>query len=133
MCIRDRGYEPPEESQKTVSKDFDNVVVDIEGVKDLMFFKPSDHKYFADIVSKKPTDELSKDEKKERTLLMLLLKIKNGNTVSRRTSMRLLTEKAVTFGPEIIFDRLLPILLDRSLEDQERHLMICLLYTSRCV
>ncbi|CAI4050396.1 hypothetical protein SUVZ_13G4190 [Saccharomyces uvarum] len=119
-----KGYEPPEESHKTVGGNSDNALVDIEGVKDLMFFKPSDHKYFADIVSQKPTGELSKDEKKERSLLMLLLKIKNGNTASRRTSMRLLTEKAVTFGPEIIFDRLLPILLDRSLEDQERHLMI---------
>lgn len=119
-----KGYEPPEESQKTFSENSDNVLVDIEGVKDLMFFKPSDHKYFAEIVSKKPIDELSKDEKKERSFLMLLLKIKNGNTASRRTSMRLLTEKAVTFGPQIIFDRLLPILLDRSLEDQERHLMI---------
>ena len=38
--------------------------------------------------------------------------------------MRLLTERAVTFGPEMIFNRLLPILLDRTLEDQERHLMI---------
>lgn len=90
----------------------------------MMFFKPSDHKYFADIISKKPIDELNKDEKKERTLSMLLLKIKNGNTASRRTSMRILTDKAVTFGPEMIFNRLLPILLDRSLEDQERHLMI---------
>ncbi|RAZ93526.1 hypothetical protein DK853_39820, partial [Klebsiella oxytoca] len=62
-----------------------------------MFFKPSDHKYFADIISKKPIDELNKDEKKERTLSMLLLKIKNGNTASRRTFMRILTDKAVTF------------------------------------
>ncbi|CAI4687743.1 CCQ_1a_G0042810.mRNA.1.CDS.1 [Saccharomyces cerevisiae] len=119
-----KGYEPPDESSTAVKENSDSALVNVEGIHDLMFFKPSDHKYFADIISKKPIDELNKDEKKERTLSMLLLKIKNGNTASRRTSMRILTDKAVTFGPEIIFNRLLPILLDRSLEDQERHLMI---------
>ncbi|CAI4048912.1 U2 snRNP complex subunit HSH155 SKDI_13G4190 [Saccharomyces kudriavzevii IFO 1802] len=119
-----KGYEPPEESQRTVRERAENALVDVEGIYDLMFVKPSDHKYFAAIMSKKPINELSKDEKNERAFLTLLLKIKNGNTASRRTSMRLLTDKAVKFGPEMIFDRLLPILLDRTLEDQERHLMI---------
>lgn len=117
-------YEVPEQSKELKQELEDNVITEISGVRDLKFFKPSDHKHFADTLLKKPIEELSKEEQKERSISLLLLKIKNGSSSSRKISMRTLTDKATEYGPKMIFDRVLPILLDKTLEDQERHLMI---------
>lgn len=92
--------------------------------QDLRYFKPSDKLHFALVVNNDTTDELSPEDQKKRRYLQLLLRIKNGSTQVRRESTKQLVDKCETFGPQLVFDCTLPILLDRDLEDQERHLLI---------
>lgn len=118
------SYEIPENKRKSNKEFEDKLMKEIPGSYNLRFFKPSDHKHFAEALQKKSTDTLNTEEQKERSLVLLLLRIKNGNTMARKVAMRALQDKCYEFGPKMIFDRVLPILLDKSLEDQERHLMI---------
>lgn len=103
-----------------------NVAINVPYENDLKYFKPSDKLHFAKLIQyESSTSDLSSPEmKNEKNLLLLLLKIKNGNSVARKMAMKKLTSKCVEFGPKLIFDNILPILLDKSLEDQERQLMI---------
>lgn len=119
---------------------------DIEGVGDLQFFKKEDAQYFAKVRSRAcppfpllPTltcsplgqiltnedeSELSVEELKERKIMRLLLKIKNGTPPMRKTALRQITDKARDFGAGPLFDKILPLLMERTLEDQERHLLV---------
>ncbi|KAK0559033.1 U2 snRNP component prp10, partial [Tilletia horrida] len=99
---------------------------DIPGVGQLAYFKPEDQQYFDKIL--KPEDdlnsELTVEELKERKIMRLLLKIKNGTPPMRKTALRQITDKAREFGAGPLFDKILPLLMERSLEDQERHLLV---------
>ena len=53
-----------------------------------------------------------------------LLKIKNGTPPQRKTALKQITEKAVEFGAENLFNQILPLLMSPTLEDQERHLLV---------
>ena len=92
--------------------------------QDLRYFKASDKLHFALVINHDTVDELSEEDQKKRKYLQLLLKVKNGNTQVRREATKNLISKCETFGPQLVFDSTLPILLDRELEDQERHLLI---------
>ncbi|KAF9244093.1 armadillo-type protein [Melanogaster broomeanus] len=80
---------------------------EIPGVGNLAFFKPEDAQYFAKILKEEDETELSVDEMKERKIMRLLLKIKNGTPPVRKTALRQITDKAREFGA-----------------DQERHLLV---------
>ncbi|KAF9071288.1 small nuclear ribonucleoprotein [Rhodocollybia butyracea] len=86
---------------------------EIPGVGTLAFFKAEDAQYFAKIMKEEDETELSVDEMKERKIMRLLLKIKNGTPPVRRE-----------FGAGPLFDKILPLLMERTLEDQERHLLV---------
>lgn len=118
--------EGSDDSMKNQQELLQNVAVNIPYENDLRYFKPSDKLHFAKLIQSDDniTDSSNLDAKNERNLLLLLLKIKNGNSVARRVAMKQLTLKCPDFGPKLIFDNVLPILLDKSLEDQERQLMI---------
>eukprot|EP00919_Chromeraceae_sp_WS-2016_P049101 GHVR01116118.1.p1 GENE.GHVR01116118.1~~GHVR01116118.1.p1 ORF type:complete len:822 (-),score=189.26 GHVR01116118.1:573-3005(-) len=53
-----------------------------------------------------------------------LLKIKNGNPIMRKQSLREITARAREFGAEALFNQLLPLMMSSTLEDQERHLLV---------
>ena len=97
---------------------------EIPGVGNLAFFKPEDAQYFAKILKEEDETELSVDEMKERKIMRLLLKIKNGTPPVRKTALRQITDKAREFGAGPLFDKILPLLMERTLEDQERHLLV---------
>lgn len=97
---------------------------DIPGVGNLAFFKAEDAQYFAKILKEEDETELSVDEMKERKIMRLLLKIKNGTPPVRKTALRQITDKARDFGAGPLFDKILPLLMERTLEDQERHLLV---------
>lgn len=120
-----QSYNIPEVNN--VSKEEVEEIDNIPGRHDLRYFKPSDKVHFALALNNDPEESLTKDDIKRRTYLQLLLKFKNGSTQTRRHAMNQLTDKSNIFGPKIIFDCTLPVLLDRSLEDQERHLVIKLM------
>lgn len=97
---------------------------EIPGVGSLAFFKPEDAQYFAKILKEEDETDLSVDEMKERKIMRLLLKIKNGTPPVRKTALRQITDKAREFGAGPLFDKILPLLMERTLEDQERHLLV---------
>ncbi|KZV71547.1 small nuclear ribonucleo protein [Peniophora sp. CONT] len=97
---------------------------EIPGVGNLAFFKAEDAQYFAKILKEEDETELSIDEMKERKIMRLLLKIKNGTPPVRKTALRQITDKAREFGAGPLFDKILPLLMERTLEDQERHLLV---------
>ncbi|KAI8913712.1 armadillo-type protein [Entophlyctis helioformis] len=75
-------------------------------------------------MDKKEDSELTADELKERRIMRLLLKIKNGAPPVRKASLRQITDKAREFGPGPLFNQILPLLMSPTLEDQERHLLV---------
>eukprot|EP00771_Trimastix_marina_P002176 gnl/Trimastix_PCT/3297.p1 GENE.gnl/Trimastix_PCT/3297~~gnl/Trimastix_PCT/3297.p1 ORF type:complete len:1070 (+),score=379.96 gnl/Trimastix_PCT/3297:190-3210(+) len=67
---------------------------------------------------------LPPEEQKERRILKLLLKIKNGTPQQRKSALRQITDKAREFGAGPLFNKILPLLMSQHLEDQERHLLV---------
>lgn len=97
---------------------------EIPGVGELQYFKESDMKYFGKLVEKENESYLSVEEIKERKVLRLLLKIKNGAPHVRKVALRQITDNAISFGPKVLFNQIMPLLMDQTLEDQERHLLV---------
>ncbi|KAG5519718.1 hypothetical protein PMAC_001875 [Pneumocystis sp. 'macacae'] len=97
---------------------------EIPGVGDLAFFKQEDMKYFGKLMDSTDESELSVEELKERKIMRLLLKIKNGTPSMRKSALRQITDKAREFGAGSLFNQILPLLMERTLEDQERHLLV---------
>jgi splicing factor 3B subunit 1 len=106
---------------KTLAKDLPTA---IPGVGELAYFKEQDMKYFSKLADSVDENELSVEELKTRKIMRLLLKYKNGTPSMRKSSLRTLTDNARAFGPQALFDQILPLLMERSLEDQERHLLV---------
>ncbi|TPX31461.1 hypothetical protein SmJEL517_g05224 [Synchytrium microbalum] len=96
----------------------------IDGVDGLQFFKPEDMQHFGKLLDKKDDAELSVEELKERKIMRLLLKIKNGTPPMRKSSLRQITDKAREFGAGPLFNQVLPLLMSPNLEEQERHLLV---------
>ena len=67
---------------------------------------------------------LNFNELKERKLLKLLLKIKKGIPIQRKNALKQISTKAVEFGPNLIFHHILPLILQPTLDDNERHLLV---------
>lgn len=97
---------------------------EIPGVGDLQFFKAEDMAYFGKLVDGADENSLSVEELKERKIMRLLLKVKNGTPPMRKTALRQLTDNARSFGAGALFNQILPLLMEKSLEDQERHLLV---------
>jgi splicing factor 3B subunit 1 len=97
---------------------------EIPGVGDLQFFKNEDMKYFGKLTDGADENEMNVEELKERKIMRLLLKVKNGTPPMRKTALRQLTDNARQFGAGALFNQILPLLMERSLEDQERHLLV---------
>ncbi|GAM88515.1 hypothetical protein ANO11243_065480 [Dothideomycetidae sp. 11243] len=96
---------------------------DLPGVGDLRM-KQEDMTYFGKLVDGADENELSVDELKERKIMRLLIKVKNGTPPMRKTALRQLTDNARSFGAGPLFDQILPLMMEKSLEDQERHLLV---------
>ncbi|XP_011620713.1 splicing factor 3B subunit 1 [Amborella trichopoda] len=111
-------YSIPEENR---GQQFD---VPKEAPGGLPFMKPEDYQYFGALLNEEDEEELSPDEQKERKIMKLLLKVKNGTPPQRKTALRQLTDKAREFGAGPLFNRILPLLMSPTLEDQERHLLV---------
>lgn len=97
---------------------------EIPGVGDLQFFKAEDMAYFGKLTDGSDENSLSVEQLKERKIMRLLLKIKNGTPPMRKTALRQITDNARNFGPGPLFDQILPLLMEKTLEDQERHLLV---------
>lgn len=83
-----------------------------------------DFHFFGKLFSNISDDDLSPEEVNERLVLTLLLKIKNGAPILRRKAMKQIVETARDHGPGIILNHLLPLLMQSTLEEQERHMLV---------
>ncbi|KAG7714754.1 hypothetical protein KL949_004590 [Ogataea haglerorum] len=121
-------YMIPDESTLRQEFKFFNpqLIHDVPGLKEIQFFKETDMKVFGKLITTKDTnlDTLSNDERKEIQCMKLILMIKNGSPQVRKVSLRQLQENARYFGADHIFNVILPLLMSKSLEDQERHLLV---------
>ncbi|CAB0035676.1 unnamed protein product [Trichogramma brassicae] len=90
----------------------------------LPFMKPEDAQYFDKLLVDVDEESLSPEEQKERKIMKLLLKIKNGTPPMRKAALRQITDKAREFGAGPLFNQILPLLMSPTLEDQERHLLV---------
>lgn len=88
------------------------------------FIKPEDQQYFGKLLEEVEEEDLPPEEMRERKIMKLLLKIKNGTPPQRKTAMRQITDKATEFGADSLFNQILPLLMSPTLEDQERHLLV---------
>jgi splicing factor 3B subunit 1 len=70
----------------------------------LPFIKPEDVSYFSALLQEVNESELSQEELKERKIMMLLLKIKNGTPPMRKQSLKMITEKARELGAGPLFN-----------------------------
>ena len=87
--------------------------------------KPEDYQYFAPLLKEdEELLDLTPDEARERKIMQLLLKVKNGTPPMRKQALRQISEKAREFGAGPLFNQILPLLMSPTLEDQERHLLV---------
>ena len=86
--------------------------------------KPEDLGYFGSLLNQVNDEDLSIEDQKERKIMMLLLKIKNGTPPMRKSALRQITDKARELGAGPLFNQILPLLMSPTLEDQERHLLV---------
>lgn len=97
---------------------------DLQPGGNLPLMKPDDLQYFNKLLEDIDDDSLPPEEAKERKIMKLLLKIKNGTPPMRKSALRQITDKAREFGAGPLFNQILPLLMSPSLEDQERHLLV---------
>lgn len=88
------------------------------------FIKPEDYQYFGKLMDEIDEEALDTEAAKERKIMRLLLKIKNGTPPQRKTALRQISDKAREFGAGPLFNQILPLLMSPTLEDQERHLLV---------
>lgn len=86
--------------------------------------KPEDIGYFSSLLNDVDESKLTPEEQRDRKIMTLLLKVKNGTPPMRKSALRQLTEKAREFGAGPLFNQILPLLMSPTLEDQERHLLV---------
>merc|ERR1719440_1590119 len=94
------------------------------GAQDMPLIKPEDMSFFAPLMNQTDMGTLSPEEAKERKIMKLLLKIKNGTPPMRKSAMRQITTRTRWFGAGPLFNQILPLLMSPTLEDQERHLLV---------
>lgn len=86
--------------------------------------KPEDVQYFAPLLKETDEEALTIEEQKERKIMRLLLRVKNGTPQQRKSALRQITDRAKELGAGPLFNQILPLLMSPTLEDQERHLLV---------
>ena len=108
-----------------MARDALGVPVEIPEALEGLNMKAEDYQNFAKVFDKRVKDEdVSREERVERQIMRLLLKIKNGIPSVRKVAMRQISEKAREFGAEPLLNQILPLLMSSTLEHQERHLYV---------
>ncbi|CAJ0645841.1 8178_t:CDS:2 [Entrophospora sp. SA101] len=76
-----------------------------------------DKQRFGKLLEDKDESELPVEELKERKIMRLLLKIKNGTPPMRKTALIQIMDKARNFGAGALLNQILPLLMSQNLED----------------
>ncbi len=118
------GMTPAFQMAATPARDTYGITTVNELGDDLPSLKPEDMQFFGKLVDEKDDDDLSPEEARDRKIMKLILKIKNGAPPTRKVAMRQLSDRAREFGAGPLFNQILPLLMSPALEDQERHLLV---------
>jgi len=110
--------------QESVDRPSKTQMVDNQPPGNLPMLKPEDAQYFDKLLMDVDEESLTLEEQKERKIMKLLLKIKNGTPPMRKAALRQVTDKARELGAGPLFNQILPLLMSPTLEDQERHLLV---------
>lgn len=110
--------------QESVDRPSKSQIVDNQPPGNLPMLKPEDAQYFDKLLMDVDEESLTLEEQKERKIMKLLLKIKNGTPPMRKAALRQVTDKARELGAGPLFNQILPLLMSPTLEDQERHLLV---------
>lgn len=113
-------YSIPEISLAPKLQDLPGFAKELEEVT----LKAEDYQVFSRLFTEVNEEELTSEEVKERKIAALLLKIKNGTPPVRRAALKEITQRAREFGPGPLFNQILPLMMQSTLEDQERHLLV---------
>ena len=116
------GYHIPEEAGGPGGSDIP-VMPKYAGAGEMPELKMGDLQHFAALLEGEESD-LTPEEAKERKVMALLLKIKNGTPQMRKLAMKQITDGAKQLGPGPLFNQILPLLMSTTLEDYERHLLV---------
>lgn len=102
------------------------LVSEIPDLKDIQMFRGHDVKVFNKLIVTKdtPLDTLPEHDQLEIRCMKLILKVKNSGQQTRKIAMRTLSDHAKEFGPEIMFNIILPLMADKGLEENERHILV---------
>ena len=114
------GYSIPEEE---TDKSKFGVTVAAEDPT-LPALKPEDQQYFGALLEGIDESGLDAAAQRDRLIMKLLLRIKNGTPVMRKQALRQITDNSRHFGAGPLFNQVLPLLMSPALEDQERHLLV---------
>ncbi|KAJ6247175.1 splicing factor 3b [Anaeramoeba flamelloides] len=117
-------YNMPDENSNYSMQGGDNPFNIPQTPSHLPSFKPEDIHFFQALLEDKEEDELDEEEFRDRMIMELILKVKNGTPPIRRKALRTLTNRARSFGAGPLFDLILPLLSSPSLDEQERHLLV---------
>lgn len=109
-------YVPPTESA-VGNLVVHNAPVDVEGV----LLSGSDVAHFGDLARE---DDTAAGNAREREAARMLLRIKNGAPLARKRALRKLCDSAPALGAPAIFARLLPLLVEPSADEAERHILV---------
>lgn len=128
LLVQNDQYSIPQNDIALISQDkFDpQLVSEIPDLKDIQVFRGHDVKIFNKLLVTKdtPMDSLPQNDQLEIRCMKLILKVKNSGQQTRKTAMRGLSDHAKEFGPEIIFNIILPLMADKGLEENERHILV---------
>ncbi|KAH8738793.1 splicing factor 3B subunit1-like HEAT repeat containing protein [Cryptosporidium ryanae] len=91
--------------------------------------KLEDYQFFGKLFAGVSGEDLSSEDVKEREVLSLLLKIKNGTPQIRKRSSKQLIELSMQKDSEIdhvelVLNGILPLMMQSTLEEQERHVLV---------
>ena len=111
------------ETETKVPPVHEGVMPKYTGVGEMPELKMSDLEHFAPLLNVDEGD-LTPEEAKERRVMALLLKVKNGTPQMRKLAMKQLSDGAKQFGPAALFNQILPLLMSTTLEDYERHVLV---------
>ncbi|KAH7647210.1 splicing factor [Cryptosporidium bovis] len=129
---------PTEEGKEVTNTDFNNEttegnvnasrVVYHDELGELTL-KVDDYQFFGKLFVNVSEEDLSSEEVKEREVLSLLLKIKNGTPQIRKRSSKQLIEISIQKDSEIdyiglVLNNILPLMMQSTLEEHERHVLV---------
>lgn len=110
-------YHLPE--KKSQAHVFNDALPEYSGIP----MRKEDVKHFSALLNVDPANLVDTEERLNFNAQALVFKIKNGLPAIRKKAMRSITNGAAEYGPSSLFGIILPLMLEPSLDDSDRHIL----------